>query len=66
MVKSIPLITSVKSVPFDIVSVYWRNEAEEFMKKIVYILIFLISPLSLQAQDYKIILFGDSLMAGYG
>lgn len=36
------------------------------MKKIVYILIFLISPLSLQAQDYKIILFGDSLMAGYG
>ena len=36
------------------------------MKKIVYILIFLIIPLSLQAQDYKIILFGDSLMAGYG
>ena len=36
------------------------------MKKIVYILIFLISPISLQAQDYKIILFGDSLMAGYG
>tara|TARA_Y100001970_G_scaffold30069_1_gene37295 strand:- start:352 stop:957 length:606 start_codon:yes stop_codon:yes gene_type:complete len=36
------------------------------MKKVVYILIFLISPLSLQAQDYKIILFGDSLMAGYG
>ena len=36
------------------------------MKKIVYILIFLISPLSLQAQDYKIVLFGDSLMAGYG
>ena len=36
------------------------------MKKIVYILIILISPLSLQAQDYKIILFGDSLMAGYG
>ena len=36
------------------------------MKKIVYILIFLISPLSLQAQGYKIILFGDSLMAGYG
>ena len=36
------------------------------MKKIVYILIFIISPLSLQAQDYKIILFGDSLMAGYG
>ena len=36
------------------------------MKKIVYILIFLISPLSLQAQDYRIILFGDSLMAGYG
>ena len=36
------------------------------MKKIVYILILLISPLSLQAQDYKIILFGDSLMAGYG
>ena len=36
------------------------------MKKIVYILIFLISPLSLQAQNYKIILFGDSLMAGYG
>ena len=36
------------------------------MKKIVYILIFLISPISLQAQDYRIILFGDSLMAGYG
>ena len=36
------------------------------MKKIVYILIFLISPISLLAQDYKIILFGDSLMAGYG
>ena len=36
------------------------------MKKIVYILIFLISPLSLQAEGYKIILFGDSLMAGYG
>ncbi len=26
----------------------------------------LISPLSTQAQDFKIILFGDSLMAGYG
>ena len=25
-----------------------------------------ISPLSTQAQDFKIILFGDSLMAGYG
>ena len=25
-----------------------------------------ISPLSIQAQDFKIILFGDSLMAGYG
>tara|TARA_B100000686_G_scaffold83608_1_gene90408 strand:+ start:1578 stop:2183 length:606 start_codon:yes stop_codon:yes gene_type:complete len=36
------------------------------MKKIVYIIIFLISPISLNAQDYKIILFGDSLMAGYG
>ena len=36
------------------------------MKKIVYILIYLISPISLQAQDYKIILFGDSLVAGYG
>ncbi|MBG76663.1 MAG: arylesterase [Pelagibacteraceae bacterium] len=36
------------------------------MKKIIYIIIFLISPISLNAQDYKIILFGDSLMAGYG
>ncbi|MDC0195205.1 arylesterase [Alphaproteobacteria bacterium] len=36
------------------------------MKKILYILVFLISPLSTQAQDFKIILFGDSLMAGYG
>ena len=36
------------------------------MKKILYILVFLISPLSIQAQDFKIILFGDSLMAGYG
>jgi acyl-CoA thioesterase-1 len=36
------------------------------MKKILYILVLLISPLSTQAQDFKIILFGDSLMAGYG
>jgi len=36
------------------------------MKKILYILILFISPLSIQAQDFKIILFGDSLMAGYG
>ena len=36
------------------------------MKKILYILVLFISPLSIQAQDFKIILFGDSLMAGYG
>jgi len=36
------------------------------MKKILYILVFLISPLSTHAQDFKIILFGDSLMTGYG
>ena len=39
---------------------------EAFMKKILYILFLIIFPLSIQAQDFKIILFGDSLMAGYG
>ena len=32
----------------------------------MYIVILLFSSLSTQAQDFKIILFGDSLMAGYG
>tara|TARA_B110000438_G_scaffold250156_1_gene253824 strand:+ start:493 stop:1098 length:606 start_codon:yes stop_codon:yes gene_type:complete len=36
------------------------------MKKVLYILILLFSSFSAQAQDFKIILFGDSLMAGYG
>jgi len=36
------------------------------MKKVLYIIILLFSSLSTQAQDFKIILFGDSLMAGYG
>ena len=36
------------------------------MKEILYILFLIICPLSTQAQDFKIILFGDSLMAGYG
>ena len=36
------------------------------MKKVIYILVLLICPFSIQAQDLKIILFGDSLMAGYG
>jgi len=36
------------------------------MKKIIFILVLLICPFISQAQDLKIILFGDSLMAGYG
>ena len=36
------------------------------MKKIIFILVLLICPFLTQAQDLKIILFGDSLMAGYG
>jgi len=36
------------------------------MKKIIFILVLLICPFITQAQDLKIILFGDSLMAGYG
>ena len=36
------------------------------MKKIIFIVVFLICPILTQAQDLKIILFGDSLMAGYG
>ena len=36
------------------------------MKKIIFIVVLLICPFITQAQDLKIILFGDSLMAGYG
>ena len=36
------------------------------MKKIIFILVLLVCPIITQAQDLKIILFGDSLMAGYG
>ena len=36
------------------------------MKKIIFILVLIICPFITQAQDLKIILFGDSLMAGYG
>ena len=36
------------------------------MKKIIFIVIILICPFLTKAQDLKIILFGDSLMAGYG
>jgi len=36
------------------------------MKKIIFIVVLLICPILTQAQDLKIILFGDSLMAGYG
>ena len=36
------------------------------MKKIIFIVVLLICPILTQAQDVKIILFGDSLMAGYG
>ena len=36
------------------------------MKKIIFIVVLLVYPILTQAQDLKIILFGDSLMAGYG
>ena len=36
------------------------------MKKIIFIVALLVYPILTQAQDVKIILFGDSLMAGYG
>ena len=36
------------------------------MKKIIFIVILLVCPILTQAQEVKIILFGDSLMAGYG
>jgi acyl-CoA thioesterase-1 len=36
------------------------------MKKIIFIVVLLACPILTQAQDLKIILFGDSLMAGYG
>ena len=36
------------------------------MKKIIFIVVLLVCPIITQAQDVKIILFGDSLMAGYG
>ena len=36
------------------------------MKKIIFIVVLLVYPILTQAQDVKIILFGDSLMAGYG
>ena len=36
------------------------------MKKIIFIVVLLVYPIHTQAQDLKIILFGDSLMAGYG
>ena len=36
------------------------------MKKIIFIVVLLVCPILTKAQDLKIILFGDSLMAGYG
>ena len=36
------------------------------MKKLIFIVVLLVYPILTQAQDLKIILFGDSLMAGYG
>ena len=36
------------------------------MKKIIFILVLLVCPFLTQAQELKIILFGDSLMSGYG
>ena len=36
------------------------------MKKIIYLFIVVLTTSLTQAQDFKIILFGDSLMAGYG
>ena len=36
------------------------------MKKIIFIVVLLTCPILTQGQDLKIILFGDSLMAGYG
>ena len=36
------------------------------MKKIIFIVVLLVCPILTQAQELKIILFGDSLMAGYG
>ena len=36
------------------------------MKKIIFIVVLIVCPILTQAQDVKIILFGDSLMAGYG
>ena len=36
------------------------------MKKIIFIVVLLVCPILTQAEDLKIILFGDSLMAGYG
>ncbi|MDA8668540.1 arylesterase [Alphaproteobacteria bacterium] len=36
------------------------------MKKIIYLVVILFTTSITQAQEFKIILFGDSLMAGYG
>ena len=36
------------------------------MKKLIFIVVLLVYPILTQAQDLKIILFGDSLMVGYG
>ena len=36
------------------------------MKKIIYLVVILLTTSITQAQEFKIILFGDSLMAGYG
>ena len=36
------------------------------MKKLIFIVVLLVYPILTQAQDVKIILFGDSLMAGFG
>ena len=36
------------------------------MKKIIYLVVILFTTSLTQAQEFKIILFGDSLMAGYG
>jgi acyl-CoA thioesterase-1 len=36
------------------------------LKKIIFIVVLLVCPILTQAQELKIILFGDSLMAGYG
>ena len=36
------------------------------MRKIIYFFVVLLTTSLTQAQEFKIILFGDSLMAGYG